>query len=148
MTSVAEEIVKDVDSFFSEEEKKGAHPVLLRMVREIHKLGSVLQLLKAAEVPDSFSTRGAILIPDADNAAGAVQLSGYKANRSTIVISNTGANAIKIMNGETFDQRQAFTVLGGGVQEIECKEAVWACIATASQTSTVDILETLYGKRR
>jgi hypothetical protein len=137
------DLLPKLEDDFTEEEKRGVHPIMFRLVREIRRLSHILQLWKAAETPDSFVTRGNIAV---GSATQAVQLSGFVTNRSTIVISNTGANAISIVSGEQVQQGQGFTIAAGSVLELEVKEAVWAYESVSGSASTVDVLETRYNR--
>lgn len=126
------------------------HPVLHRLVESLAKLSEELhryQLIEAEKQPDNFITRQAVAVPDQTqtNGARAVELSGKRINRNTIVISNTGSHPVYIANSQRdAEANQGFTVSNGASLQIEARQAVWAW-APAASSSTVDVLETLYG---
>lgn len=121
------------------------HPLLVRLVDLLDRLevrlGSFHQVEEAEKVPDYFVTQP-ISIPDSTGAT-TVQLSGGM-KRKTVTIQNVGANDVKIGSSFRETSQIGFTLAKGSSPiTISTKGPIFAYCAS---TSTVEILETRFGK--
>jgi hypothetical protein len=128
----------------------GGHPIIHQLVEHLAHLTEEIhryQVIESDKQPDNFVTLQAVAVPDQTQANGAVpvELSAKRANRNTIVVSNTGTHSVFIGNSSRDAKANGFTVAAGASLAIEARNAVWAW-APAASSSTVDVLETLYGE--
>lgn len=102
------------------------------------------QQYEANKVAEWFTTEQGKAIPDSGQAqATAVQVSGRKENRSTIMIYNTGVNPVYVGKSSGQAQNNGFTLLAGAAITVKTHDAVYVW-APLTATSTVDIMETFY----
>jgi hypothetical protein len=101
------------------------------------------QLGQAKKQPDNFVTLQGIVIP----VGVPFQVSAKRVNRNTIIVSNTGTDKIYVGNSSR-DCQTGKSIGAGGQRAVQTRQAVWVYMPTATPeaTTTIDLLETLYGE--
>jgi hypothetical protein len=105
--------------------------------------GATSAPVNGSRSPQNWTPRGNIAVPAGSGYGGvpAVQLFGPRVGRQSIMVTNTGANAIQIADAANF-QGTGFTVAAGGVFVFDNEGAVYAYNVAGG--STVDTIETWF----
>ncbi len=126
------------------------HPFLQKLGTDIERLSHAMdrkhkfQLEQATKVPNRFVTVHGLTVPDPTQPVPVpVQIAPGRLDRDTIIISNTGMFALVVGNTPFNTENNGFTIAAGGQLNMFAKDAVFGWV-TGGNTTTVDILETLY----
>lgn len=129
----------------------GLKDSLERLIQRLEGTVEWEQIKQAEETPNSFTTVQGIAVPDPTQVnttaqpGRPTQIVGARKNRETVIISNTGQNAIYVANNPNDAIKNGFTITSGGVLSMDTNSDVYAWCPGGS-TSTVDVIETLYDR--
>lgn len=130
------------------------HPFLVRLSEGIERLANEMeryhmyQLEEASKTADNYVTVHGIIVPEQSQLTPfPSQIAPGRVNRKTIIISNTGGHACCVGNTPDNALGNGFTIANGSMLSVDTQDAFFAWVPS-SNTTTLDILETLYDLHR